>query len=362
MPNLSDFLSAYRGREAQMQAEPMQQLQQVGALQGILSKAQSAQREQALRGVLSSLPPDATPDQVVKAIRPYASADDILKITQAAADRKATLEDRAFGRAEQDTRMRDLAAAAEVTKRDLASAADTTRRDLSSAQDTTRRDLASASETREREMQQLMLANRQPRPEPSVTPVTIQDPNDPSATIVIDGRTRQVLGKGPKMTQAGAIDAKTNLQMTGLGADLKKAEDLLLGVTRTSDGQVVKGNLPTGSGLGSIYDAAAGFVGVTPAGAAEADSLKTVAARLVSRIPRFEGPQSDKDVKLYQQAAGDAGNEKLPRGRRLAAIKTMSSIYEGYESGSRGRLIGNRRSGDGAADEPPEGAVRRRGG
>ena len=176
-----------------------------------------------------------------------------------------------------------------------------------------------------------------------VTPVTIQDPNDPSSTIIIDGRTRRVLGKGPKLTEAGKIDAKTALQMTGLGLDLQTAEDLLMGVTRTSDGQIVKGNLPTGSGVGSIYDAAAGFVGLSPSGAAEADSLKTVAARLVGRIPRFEGPQSDKDVKLYQQAAGDAGNEKLPRGRRIAAIKTMKVIYEGYESGRRGRLIGDRR-------------------
>ena len=145
-----------------------------------------------------------------------------------------------------------------------------------------------------------------------VTPVTIQDPNDPNSTIVIDGRTRRVLGKGPKMTEAGKIDAKTQLSMTGLGADLQSAEDLLTGITRTSDGQVVKGNLPTGSGIGSVYDAATGFFGASPSGAAEADSLKTVAARLVGRIPRFEGPQSDKDVKLYQQAAGDAGNEKLP--------------------------------------------------
>src|SRR3990167_7626281 len=193
-----------------------------------------------------------------------------------------------------------------------------------------------------------------------VTPVTIQDPNDPNSTIVIDGRTRKVLGKGPKMTEAGKIDAKTQLSMTGLGADLQSAEDLLTGVTRTSDGQIVRGNLPTGSGIGSVYDTAAGFFGASPSGAAEADSLKTVAARLVGRIPRFEGPQSDKDVKLYQQAAGDAGNEKLPRLRRLAAIKTMRAIYEGYESGRRGRLIGNRRPTDGTPDEPPPGAVRPR--
>lgn len=71
-------------------------MQQLGALQGILAQQQQQQAKQAalakeekLRGVLSQLPPDATPDQVVAAIRPFASADDIMKITQASADRKA---------------------------------------------------------------------------------------------------------------------------------------------------------------------------------------------------------------------------------------------------------------------------------
>ena len=44
--------------------------------------------------------------------------------------------------------------------------------------------------------------------EPAVTPVTIADPNDPSGTLVVDGRTNRVLGKGPKLTQTGATSAK----------------------------------------------------------------------------------------------------------------------------------------------------------
>ncbi len=184
--------------------------------------------------------------------------------------------------------------------------------------------------------------------EAPVTPVTIQDPKDPRGTIIIDGRTGKTLGKGPKMTEAGKIDAKTDLSMQGLGSDLQKAEDLLMGVARTSDGQVVKGNLPTGSGAGALYDSAAGFIGMSPSGAEEASSLKTVASRLISRIPRFEGPQSDKDVNEYKQAAGDAGNEKMPRARRLAAIRKMREIYAGYETGQKGRLVNSDRRDPGA--------------
>ena len=50
---LSDFLTAYRGREAAMQAEPMRELQQAGVLQGVLAKQQAMQQERELRGVLS---------------------------------------------------------------------------------------------------------------------------------------------------------------------------------------------------------------------------------------------------------------------------------------------------------------------
>jgi hypothetical protein len=49
---------------------------------------------------------------------------------------------------------------------------------------------------------------RQPPAAPPVTPVTIADPDNPDKTVVIDGRTRQVLGAGPKLTQTGMADAK----------------------------------------------------------------------------------------------------------------------------------------------------------
>jgi hypothetical protein len=97
--------------------------------------------------------------------------------------------------------------------------------------------------------------------------------------------------------------------------------------------------LPTGSGAGKIYDAVGGFFGASPTGAAEAKELKVVAARLTGRVPRLEGPQSDADRKLYEQAAGQAGDESLPRDQRIAAVRRMRDIYAGYEDGTRGRII-----------------------
>jgi hypothetical protein len=166
---------------------------------------------------------------------------------------------------------------------------------------------------------------------PPITAVTIQDPNDPNGTIVIDGRTRKVLGKGPKLTDAGKMENKRAFNMQGLGGAIQEAEDLLSGITRDAEGNPVAGAKPTSSGIGSLYDTAASFVGVSPAGAAEADKLKVVAGKLTSSVPRMEGPQSDKDVVLYKQMAGDAGNEKLPLDRRLEAVRTLKKLYAKYE-------------------------------
>lgn len=173
----------------------------------------------------------------------------------------------------------------------------------------------------------------------AVTPVTIQDPTNPNATIIVDGRTGKKIGAGPKLTETGKANFKQATTMQGIGGDLQAAEDLLLGNVRDSEGNVTKGNLPTGSGVGSLLDSAAGLVGITPSGAGEADALKVVAGKLVQKVPRFEGPQSDKDVALYKQMAADAGNEKLPRDRRLKAVREMRSLYSGYEDGSRGALV-----------------------
>lgn len=163
-----------------------------------------------------------------------------------------------------------------------------------------------------------------------VTPVTIQDPKNPDATIIVDGRTNKVIGVGPKLTQTGTANIKKQAAMEGLASDLKTAEDLLTGVAT--------GSKPTSSGAGAAYDYAASLIGVAPEGSAEADELKVVAGRLVQKVPRFEGPQSDRDVQLYKESAADAGNSKIPIARRLAAVRRMRMLYEGYESGERGRI------------------------
>jgi hypothetical protein len=58
--------------------------------------------------------------------------------------------------------------------------------------------------------------------------------------------------------------------------------------------------------------------------------LKVLGQKLVQQVPRFEGPQSDKDVASYQAAAGDIGNPNRPIAARLAALQTLVDLNKKY--------------------------------
>jgi hypothetical protein len=58
--------------------------------------------------------------------------------------------------------------------------------------------------------------------------------------------------------------------------------------------------------------------------------LKVLGQKLVQQVPRFEGPQSDKDVASYQAAAGDIGNANKPIGARLAALQVLVDLNKKY--------------------------------
>jgi hypothetical protein len=86
MASLIPEIDAFQGAQTFNLRQQMGQMQQLSELQKIMAVQAATQqregalmREKQLRGVLSSLPPDATSDDVIKAIRPYASPDDLLK-------------------------------------------------------------------------------------------------------------------------------------------------------------------------------------------------------------------------------------------------------------------------------------------
>lgn len=87
------------------------------------------------------------------------------------------------------------------------------------------------------------------------------------------------------------------------------------------------------SGLATSGQEALGIS--TPASQADAQ-LKAISGQLISMMPRMEGPQSDRDVQMYQQMAGDLANPNLPIQTRLAAADTIIGLQEKYATDKPG--------------------------
>ena len=88
-----------------------------------------------------------------------------------------------------------------------------------------------------------------------------------------------------------------------------------------------------GSGLGNIVGGAQNFFGISSDKNAADAKLNALSGALVSKQPKMSGPQSDKDVLLYKQMAGDLGNPTLPASVRKAAAETVREIQRTYLNG-----------------------------
>lgn len=159
----------------------------------------------------------------------------------------------------------------------------------------------------------------------------------------------------PDGTADAFIDPKTGQQATSLGdgsgnknspqQDIKRAQNVL-SLTQQAE-QILSSGKVTGSGIGSLLDTGASWFGVSTEGAQGTAQLSTIAGQLVAQMPRMEGPQSDKDVAMYKQMAGDLSNASLPVATRMAALRQLQALNEKY--------LNNGTGGYPAASAPPAG-------
>lgn len=84
----------------------------------------------------------------------------------------------------------------------------------------------------------------------------------------------------------------------------------------------------TGSGAGRIYDASAAFFGKGTEGAIAGAQLAPIADMVLKMVPRFEGPQSNKDVDSYLAAAGKLADTGLPNDVRQGAAKIILKLMK----------------------------------
>lgn len=92
-------------------------------------------------------------------------------------------------------------------------------------------------------------------------------------------------------------------------------------------------DLATGSATGEAADKVAAFFGKSTSGDQAIAQLKIIQANLMTNMPRMEGPQSDRDVQLYREAAGEIGDASVPRGRKKAAISMIKALQQKYTDG-----------------------------
>jgi hypothetical protein len=92
-------------------------------------------------------------------------------------------------------------------------------------------------------------------------------------------------------------------------------------------------DVATGSATGAAADKVAAFFGKSTTGDQAIAQLKIVQANLMTNMPRMEGPQSDRDVQLYREAAGEIGDPNVPRERKKAAISMIRALQQKYTDG-----------------------------
>lgn len=92
----------------------------------------------------------------------------------------------------------------------------------------------------------------------------------------------------------------------------------------------------TGSYLGAGIDQVGRVFGKSLDGDQAAAQLKALEGALVAKMPKMSGPQSDKDVLLYRQMAGEIGDPTIPAPRKMAALKIIEDIQNRYATGQGG--------------------------
>lgn len=132
-------------------------------------------------------------------------------------------------------------------------------------------------------------------------------------------------GPAGGQVQPVTVDMPGKRQMQSQGA---------LDIIKEAEGLIDKA---TGSGLGSMVDSGAQFFGRSTEGAQYAAKLKGLEGALMMAQPRMEGPQSNMDVALYRQMAGQIGDPTVPAETKRAAIAAVKQLHEKYAGPQQGQ-------------------------
>lgn len=133
---------------------------------------------------------------------------------------------------------------------------------------------------------------------------------------------------------APIAEQKETGKMTGevAGGKLKKQTQAGNMIDLVEEAKILLPKATSGR-LDTVGKAGKAIAGISDEKTQADNQLGVIAAGLVSNVPRMEGPQSDKDVIMYREAAGDIANTNKPYKDRLAALETIEKLQQKYAGG-----------------------------
>lgn len=162
----------------------------------------------------------------------------------------------------------------------------------------------------------------------------------------MEARGTSAAGKSNKRVierngQIYIVDPETNVVSEGKAADgsdyrspakraLAEKSTQMLTTLQEAKAILQKGDAISG-GLQNTLAGVARSVNITTEGMKDAARLKNLASWLTSNTPRMEGPQSDRDVKLYAEMSGMIGDETRTLEERKAAFGTVVKLMRKYK-------------------------------
>lgn len=220
------FYSQYVARKQMNEQAPMQELQQVGALQGVLASVQQQQRAQqevqrndALRQAIQQLPPEQrTKENIVPLLIQHGNVKELVPLLKGKEEGGFNLSP---GQTRFDASGKPVAALPAAPEKppaepEIVRLVNTLN---SLPENDPRRPIlqkAIDAKTFGREEAIRLAASMRPAPQPvAPTVVEIQDPNDPTKSIKIDAKTGQKIGNAPpKPATEKALPGPLQKQLT----------------------------------------------------------------------------------------------------------------------------------------------------
>lgn len=193
----------------------------------------------------------------------------------------------------------------------------------------------------------------QPRAEPAprTKEVTLNDGTLGIMNMDTGAITRATVSGVPAKGKPSAFAEKTAAQRVQLEKDLTTA------ISELKDAAKPGGLIDqsTGSGAGRLVDVGARFVGKATPGDIAIGKLAPIADLVLKMVPRFEGPQSDKDTKSYKEAAGQLADATLPREIRKQAANTIVRLMENRKGQFVSKDMAAEGAGAASVPAPPPG-------